>query len=241
MRESIGNLTGPDAAWARAMISRLEARGCSAGEVTEAVIFVEDTCARVRQGPYSQFGDPLVFADTLQFPLEPAKASPLHALAQGMGATRVHVLGIILVGTMLVSTLATAFAAGDYADGSPGTTVTAGVPFIFVSFIAFIVVLLRSSVHQAYQHAKAWIFGGTVVLTLVIVIGVLWTQPVLWIGRGSLAAFGVVLGALTFMGFLLAGLRCRRDGEKELAAHLLGTGALTPLLVIGTAALVYFD
>lgn len=240
MSESIGNLHGPDAAWARAMIGRLEARGCSSSEVNQAVIFVDDTCARVKRGPHAEFGDPLAFADRLQFPLQPARVSPLHTMSQMMGASRVHVGGILLVVAMLLATMATAFAAGNYASGAPGTTVTAGVPFAFMAIIALLFSLMALPTHRLARHAVAVGFGMMAVIIVVIVISVLWTQPILWIPRGIIAGLGIGLGSLTFAGFMVAGLRCRRNDEPELARHLFSTGALTPLLIIGTSLLVYF-
>ncbi|WP_420174970.1 hypothetical protein [Luteococcus sp. OSA5] len=227
-----GEFTGADAAWIQAMVHRLEARGVGAREVNDAYGYVQDVCRRVRTGPKAQFGDPVAFADRLEFPLDPVQTSPGHALARALGATRVHVLGILMVFLMVMSCLASFLSVAAMARGQDHITVTVGAVLGPLGMLAVVLLLTQLPPHLLYRHTL--LTGLTLVLVMVAlcVFAVLASAPLLLVGWQLVAGLSLVVLVLYTVVFTWSGIKEYRN-DPDWATTLWSYLPVGWLLMLG--------
>lgn len=134
---------------------------------------------------------------------------------------------VALICVQLLALMTAVLAVTHYSDGTPGSHLTAGVLLL----IGAVAVVLLGSVFIPVRHVLGWyqrpglliaiVVGVVVALVAAAIAAVLWTTPLLWLSRLTLAVLAIGLVAIATVGFVVAGWLSIRGGDTELGKHQL--------------------
>jgi hypothetical protein len=151
-----GSVSPTRKGWLRDLALHLRVRGIDGGQIGDALAVVESHCDDSGEEPQEAFGEPIAYADTLEFAAPPT--------THWTTAVILPVLGLA-IGVNL--------ALGAVLNWSAGVAVTVGLLaslLVFVAFAAMLIVLLRR-VLTSKVALVAWFGTGfvfTVALPLVL-------------------------------------------------------------------------
>lgn len=248
----IGNLQGADAQWAWAVVHRLNHNGVDHATVNRTVDHLHRVVASHGKGslPHT-LGDPYHFADVVTrspeavFAAQEAQArknESVVSLGKRIGDP-VHIGGIALVFVLFVGFWTGALTGLMFRNGTASTPLTTGFLFTIVACVAFFAVILVAPASWTLRHPIVSIFAWVLYFIIVILVGILWAQPVVMLPRVLIALAAVVLsvgGAIT--AWILAAQAKRRGTHgKHIVGHLRFLGFFTLIGTWAMALIMSFD
>ena len=248
----IGSLQGADAQWAWAVVHRLTHNEVNHATVNRTVDHLHRVVAAHGQGslPHT-LGDPYRFADVVTrnpeavFAAQEAQArknESVVSLGKRIGDP-VHTGGIALVFVLFLGFWTGALTGLMFRNGTASTPLTTGFLFTIVACVAFFAVVLAAPARWTLRHPIVSIFAWVLYFIIVILVGILWAQPVVMLPRVLIALAAVVLsigGAITAW-ILAAQAKRRATHGKHIVGHLRFLGFFTLIGTWAMALILYFD
>lgn len=196
-------------------------------------------------------GDPYRFADIVTrnpedvfaaLEAQAHKNESVISLGKRIGDP-VHIGGIALVFVLFLGFWTGALTGLMFRNGTESTPLTTGFLFTIVACVAFFAVIFAAPARWTLQHPIVSITVWVLYFIIVILVGVLWAQPIVMLPRMLIALVAVMLSAGGAITAWVLAARAKRGGThgKHIVGHLRFLGFFTLIGTWGMALIMYFD
>ncbi|MFD2675274.1 hypothetical protein [Gulosibacter bifidus] len=236
-------LQGAGAEWMRETVWHLQQHRLPPEQIQRTISFVEHTCATTQSSPRMQFGAPNDFAAKVAGRDANMPPSRGHVIAEALGATHVHYLGIVCTFVGIFGAAVFALTARSLIEGTVGDT----LPFLLsplvalIGILAFVIGLTKLPVPWMLAHAGWLVAFGMVYCIGLVVLAALWHYAPFSLPTTAVMWTGAAFGAGSSIAMIIAGRRARSRGQKHMSTELISTALILPFLAVMLMILPGFD